>query len=146
MEEIKMEAYKRYIDAHQGYNILIYNDEQLYYIEGNLMGIECESAIPGQMRADNQTFTFNNCHTHESIKLDDTMMRRILKYNKEKEFDELNEKIEKKKEEIKQLESIIDDRKERCQKVDEYIANIYNLNLNEENNDDDDDDNFYGYY
>lgn len=130
-------------------HIIIYDDEHLEYIEG-IVGdfesfsgtIECMSLDePGVIRCipdRDATFqcTINNMSTSEYIKLDETMMRRIAKYNKEVEIEKLNKEIESKKEEIKELDDKLQDREQRWEKVKNYIANIYDMDLNEEDEDD----------
>ena len=63
-------------------------------------------------------------------------MKRILKYNKEVEIDELNKEIENKKKQIKELDDKLKDKEKRWEKVKQYIANIYDLDLEEDYDED----------
>lgn len=133
------------------YHIIIYNEEEMYYTEGELTSME---TTPTVFRSANgssiaqrpyiRTYTTCEGEPTEYIKLDDTTMKRILKYNKEVEIKKLDEIIEKKKKEIKKLEDKMEDRKQRTKKVEKYIEDIYELDLN--NNDDDDDYDEYDEY
>ena len=66
-------------------------------------------------------------------------MRRILKYNKEVEIEKLNKEIENKREQIKELDDKLKDKEKRWDKVKQYIANIYDLDLEEDYDEDEDD-------
>ena len=132
------------------YHIIIYNKDEMYYTEGELTSMEVVPSIIDNpyggvvaKRPYIKTYTTCEYEPTEYIKLDDTTMKRILKYNKETEIKKLDKIIEKKKEEIKELESKMEDRKQRTKKVEKYIKDIYELDLN--NNDDDDDD-YYDEY
>ena len=48
------------------------------------------------------------------------------------EIEKLNKEIESKKEEIKELDDKLKDREQRWEKVKEYIANIYDIDLDED--------------
>ncbi len=88
----------------------------------------------------NRTFTFTTANNfdEDTIKLDETMMKRIAKYNKEKELQKIEQQIKEKEKQIKELDDKLQDKEKRWQKVKEYIANIYDLNL-----EDDEDDDYY---
>lgn len=133
------------------YHIIIYNKDEMYYTEGELTSMEVtpsiiDSPYGGVIAQRPYIKTYTTCEDEpkEYIKLDDTMMKRILKYNKEVEIKKLNKEIEQKKAEIKELENKMEDRKQRTKKVEKYIKDIYELDLN--NNDDDDDDYYYDEY
>ena len=59
-------------------------------------------------------------------------MKRILKYNKEVEIEKLNNEIQNKKNKIKELDDKLKDKEKRWEKVKQYIANIYDLDLEED--------------
>ena len=63
-------------------------------------------------------------------------MRRIAKYNKEKECQQLDEKIKEKKAKIKELDDILTDRVGRVEKLKEFIAKIYDIDLYDDEDDD----------
>ena len=125
------------------YKIIIYNDEEMHYSEGYLLNMSCE---PQCINCDNgygyearlvgMEFTFgaNVEPDKETIQLDPTLMKRIAKYNKEKEIEKLEEKIKRKKETLKELEDNIQDKKKRWKMIQDYVANIYDIDV-----DDDDD-------
>ena len=128
------------------YKIIVYNDEEMHYAEGMLLetsfepeyvnydnGYERKSHLLGV----NYTFGTNLKPDTETIQLDPTLMKRIAKYNKEKEIEKLEEKIKGKQEELKELESKIEDREKRWKKIQDYVANIYDIDV-----DDDDDDEY----
>ena len=68
----------------------------------------------------------------ENIKLDDTLMRRIAKFNKEQEIKRLEHEIENKKERIKELDDILQDKEGRIEKLKEFVAIIYDIDLEDE--------------
>lgn len=127
------------------YHIIIYNKDEMYYSEGELTSMEVTPTIIDNhyegviaQRPYIKTYTTCEDESKEYIKLDDTMMKRILKYNKEVEIEKLNKEIEQKKAEIKELENTIEDRKARCDKVKNYIENIFDLDLDNDYEEDDD--------
>ena len=135
MEVIKME----------NYHIIIYNKDEMYYTEGELTNMEVvpttiDNPYGGVVAKRPYIKTYTTCEDEpkEYIKLDDTTMKRILKYNKEIEIKKLNKEIEQKKAEIKELENTIEDRKARCDKVKNYIENIFDLDLDNDYEEDDD--------
>ncbi len=69
-------------------------------------------------------FNIPTCEISDTIKLDDTLMKRIAKFNKE--------------EEIKKLENILEDREKIVEKIKEYIDNIYDIDINDDEYDYDD--------
>ncbi len=126
--------------------VILYDAENMTYREGYLES--CESnTISNRQELLNGTY-INIVHGYtdtiicqhngekQSIELEPTTMKRILKYNKEVEIEKLNKEIENKKKEIKELDDKLKDKEKRWEKVKQYIANIYDLNL-EENYDED---------
>ena len=74
----------------------------------------------------------------DNVKLDPTTMKRIAKFNKEQEIKRLDEEINKKKEKIKELDDILQDKDKRVKKLKEFVANIYNIDINDDEENDDD--------
>lgn len=130
-------------------NILIYNDKDIVYYDGVTTYMEQSARVDnGRYFLDGSsynyimgydvTFSVPNLEKKESIKLDETTMRRIAKYNKEADILKLEEEIKKKKEQIKELDAIISDKSKRVDKLKKFVANLYDIDI------DDEDD--YDYY
>ena len=80
------------------------------------------------------------------IELDPTTMKKIAKYNKEIELENINREIDSKKEELEYLEEKINDRVKRIKKLKELSDNVYSLDLDKdycEDKEDDDEDNYW---
>jgi len=135
-------------------NVLVYDDKDLYYKTGLLVKIEYnqDELIDITTSRDNYKkvvparraylqLEVNNFKENDCIKLNDTLMKRIAKYNKEVEVQKVEEKIKIKKKQLKELEEKIEDREQRWKKIQEFVANIYELPL-----EDDEDYNDYEYY
>ena len=129
-------------------NILIYDDENLEYVTGILVGTTLEPEImeyksiigfggkyisTGRARL---CFDVQNCEKKETVHFDDTLMKRIAKHNKEAEIEKLDKKIKAKENRIKELEEKIEDREQRWKKIQEFVSGIYELPL-------EDDDDYY---
>lgn len=122
--------------------VIIYNDENMIYREGFLNSIESNANFSKERFLDGTSKSFIHGYTDtiicqhngekQSIELDPTTMKRILKYNKEVEIEKLNKEIENKKEQIKKLDDKLKDKEKRWEKVKQYIANIYDLGLEED--------------
>lgn len=120
--------------------ILVYDDDSLQYTVG-VMGcitqkpIICETEyITGTgkstyLESCELVMDMNNVEELNNIELDPTTMKRIAIYNKEQECKRLDKKIQEKKDKIKELDSILTDRDKRVQKLKEYIANIYDIDI-----------------
>lgn len=141
----KVEKYPQRISG----NILIYDDKNIQYYHGTPTNIDIYSNC-GTYRCIDGTIinepvltelrsTISNFEQLDNITLDDTTMKRIAKYNKEVDIKKLEKEIEDKKKKIDELDSILQDREDRVGKLKKYIADIYNLNLDE-------DDEGYDYY
>lgn len=125
-----------------GCKLIIYDDKNISYITGNIYEInvephylECASVDTYKKHVEiSKTYsvTTNNPINDETIKLDETLMKRIAKFNKEIEIKKLDETIKNKQEKIKELDDILKDRDKRVQKIKQYIANIYDLNIEED--------------
>ena len=123
-------------------NILIYDDKDIKYYDGVITSIDMEGDmdighyITGEpyayTRSYNINITVSSLGEHDNIKLDDTMMKRIAKFNKEEECRRLDTLIEEKKEHIKELDNLLMDKEKRWNKVKEYIKNIYEINTDED--------------
>lgn len=123
--------------------VIIYNDKDMIYKEGFLSSIESNTNIREERFLGGTSVTLINGFTEtiiyqhngekQSIELDPTTMKRILKYNKEVEIEKLNNEIQNKKNKIKELDDKLKDKEKRWEKVKQYIANIYDLDLEEDN-------------
>lgn len=135
--------------------IIIYDDKNMKYIVGHIGRYDISAdtigyVIPYDGRVHNTVvgYTFN-CDINDSkmfdnIQLDPTTMERIAKFNKEQEIRRLDEKIKEKKEKIKELDDILQDKDKRVEKLKEFVANIYNIDVNDAEDDYEDDyDDFY---
>lgn len=126
------------------YNILVYNDEYMIYYDGVLASFSKEPLIDevdeeyfkhSILVGTNIRFSVSNLEQHETTKLDDTLMKRIAKFNKEVEIKKLDETIKNKQEKIKELDDLLQDKEKRWNKVKDYIANIYNIDLEDDYDD-----------
>jgi hypothetical protein len=128
-----------------GCKLIIYDDKNISYITGNIYEINVE---PHYLEYDNgsafkqyfetsktYSVTTNNPVNNETIKLDDTLMKRIAKFNKEIEIKKLDETIKNKQEKIKELDNLLQDKEKRWNKVKDYIKNIYNISLEDDYDD-----------
>lgn len=130
-----------------GCKLIIYDDKNISYITGNIYEINVEPHYieysPNSWDINKQYFetsktysvTTNNPVNNETIKLDDTLMKRIAKFNKEIEIKKLDEIIKNKQETIKELDDLLQDKEKRWNKVKEYIKNIYNISLEDDYDD-----------
>lgn len=95
-------------------------NDRMYHLDGSCQDIHLGWVMQTQI---------SDLKCLDNIKLDDTIMKRIAKFNKEQECLRLDEKIKNKKEEIKRLDDLLQDKEQRWQKVRDYIAEIYDLNI-----------------
>ena len=131
--------------------ILIYDNENINYKVGYLGNIQ--EVMPEQIEITSlgdiePQYISSGCHTFtcdisdyqelDTIELDPTTMKRIAKYNKEIECLKLDADIKKKKEQIKELEDILNDRENRVKKLKDYIKDIWQLDINDNDEDEDD--------
>lgn len=122
-------------------NILIYDDENIVYHEGaitsfsydygcidfdTLEGINRKIINSVTLTAD--IFPYEEL---ENVKLDDKLMKRIAKFNKEQEIKRLEKKIKDKKKRIKELDDILQDKEGRIEKLKKFVAKIYDLDIDE---------------
>lgn len=125
-----------------GCKLIIYNDKEICYIRGDVYEVNIK---PHYLEYDNgsafkeyfetsktYSVTTNNPTNDETIKLDETLMKRIAKFNKEIEIKKLDETIKNKQEKIKELDNLLQDKEKRWNKVKDYIKNIYNISLEDE--------------
>jgi predicted RNase H-like nuclease (RuvC/YqgF family) len=125
-------------------NILIYDDKNLEYVTGILVGTTLEPKImeyksiidfgekyisTGRARL---CFDVQNCKKKETVHFDDTLMKRIAKHNKEAEIEKLDKKLKAKENRIKELEEKIEDREQRWKKIQEFVSEIYDLSLEDD--------------
>ena len=128
-------------------NILMYDEEHMRYLQGCFTDIEINPNYIEYQDLNGAREIFpagtdihistGNLEDSETVKLDETLMKRIAKFNKEQECKQLDEKIEAKKKKIKELDNLLKDKEKRWDKVKEYIAKIYEI---------DPDDCDYDYY
>lgn len=123
--------------------IILYNDDDIKYLTGTFVQgqitpnyIDCTTCSSNKkeyIRLNTEIAgTINDFKTSETIKLDETLMRRIAKYNKEQELKQIDEQIENKKQKLKELEDLIEDRDKRVKKLKEFVAKLYDLELEDE--------------
>lgn len=139
--------------------IIIYDDNDMNYIVGNMGIVEMEPDVISvttcsdiyEQKIPNLTthveFTMSNCEVFDTIQLDPTLMKRIAKFNKEQECKRLDDVIKQKKDiidnlhnDIKSLDEVLKDKERRWEKVKEYIANIYEIPIDDSDEYYDDDD------
>lgn len=119
--------------------VIVYDDENIKYLTGYMGDCRYEPIyvndriIPTSIR---QSFDITDINRTDTIQLDETLMKRIAKYNKEKECQQLDEKIKEKKAKIKELDDILTDRVGRVEKLKEFIAKIYDIDLYDDEDDD----------
>lgn len=140
-----MKKKKDEIPKTANYNILVYNNDDIVYYDGVLTSFAKENIwdsgdfITGEhyeyILGTNIRFAVSNLEQHETIKLDDTLMKRIAKFNKEIEIKKLDETIKNKQEKIKELDDLLQDKEKRWNKVKDYIKNIYNISLEDDYDD-----------
>ena len=112
--------------------VIVYDDKNIRYLTGCMGDYMYEpiyvngKIIPITVR---QSFDITDINRTDTIQLDKTLMRRIAKYNKEKECQQLDEKIKEKKAKIKELDDILTDIVGRVEKLKEFIAKIYDIDL-----------------
>lgn len=128
--------------------IILYDDENLVYLKGQLYNSEINQDYQSCRSITGETWTVPLAKTFtgvidgdetETIKLDETLMKRIAKYNKEAEIKKYDKIIKEKKKKIQELDNILQDKDKRVEKIKQFIANIYDLDLA------DDEDEYYDY-
>lgn len=132
--------------------ILIYDDENIQYIVGTVGNFGINNGEPIEITApkdfERQYISpmynyfeceIRNCEQLDNIMLDETTMKRIAKYNKDVEVTRLDNTIKEKQDKIKELDNILQDKEGRVKKLKEFVANIYNIDLDEDDED-------YDYY
>ena len=120
------------------HRVLMYDDENLTYFVGDL--IRWETSFYGYEDSDETKaeILIKNGQLVNNIELDPTTMKRIAKFNKEQEIAKLDKVIKEKEQKIKDLEDILQDRNKRVEKIKEFIANIYNITIDDSEYDYDD--------
>ena len=128
--------------------ILIYDDENIRYITGycGFVDVSCEpervnyiiNGHSAYIKPLSSSFSCSISSFEElnNIELDETTMKRIAKYNKEVDIKKLDEKIKQKKEKIKELDDILTDKEKRVDMLKTYIANIFDIDIDEYDDDD----------
>lgn len=128
-------------------NVILYDDENIKYYHGVFTNIETSAKFDSGSYLDGSSycnvFSHNICFEApaldetENITLDDTLMKRIAKFNKEQECKRLDEKIKDKREKIEELDALLHDKEKRWEKVQKYIAKIYEIPVYEDDDCDD---------
>lgn len=111
--------------------VLIYDDENMTYFVGDMIRWETsfyDYETIGETKAE---IFIQNGESLNNIELDPTTMKRIAKFNKEQEIIKLDKVIKEKEEKIKDLEDILQDRSKRVEKIKEFIANVYNIPIDD---------------
>lgn len=129
-------------------HVIIYDKDNLIYVEGcgGYLGATADPIMYHSIEDGSiqylppRDYEFSCCvmdtKRKNYVDLDDTLMKRIAKYNKEVEIQKLDEEIETKKKHIEELDNILNDRNKRVNMLRKYIANIWNINVNEEDEED----------
>lgn len=130
------------------YKVLIYDNENMQYVVGyarsftfdydNLEIVDNDGMKRYCPISTHLDLIINESKRLNNIDLDPTTMKRIAKFNKEQEIRRLDEEIHEKKEKIKELDDILQDKDKRVQKLKEFVANIYNIDINDDEEDYDD--------
>ena len=123
-------------------HILIYDNKNLAYIEANLIEVQAENhfmdyrnPFDGNLeyipiRKEYKFVTVNDINS-ETVKLDETLMKRIAKYNKGIEIKQLDDEIEDKRKQIQELDNIIKDKDKRVKALKDFVAKLYTIDLDE---------------
>lgn len=129
--------------------VIIYDDKEIQYITGSCASFEWEPRYLTYESMDGTRTPFdlgatitlgvNNGECLDNIKLDDTLMKRIAKFNKEQECKRLDKEIEDRKNKLKEIEEVLSDRTVRLKKLKEFIADIYDMDIKDDDDYDWDD-------
>lgn len=122
--------------------VLIYDDENLTYFVGDLIRWETSFYGYEDIGETKAEIFIQNGQLVNNIELDETTMKRIAKFNKEQEIAKLDKVIKEKEQKIKDLEDILQDRSKRVEKIKEFIADIYNIPIDDGEYDYDDYDDY----
>ena len=140
---------KQMIKKPSGMKVIMYDDKNLEYFVGNYGRFDMETDIVESYGISDLhrqfipgcnlscSFSMNNTEKHDTIQLDETLMKRIAKYNKEQVCKNLDIEIAEKRKKIKELDDILTDRTGRVEKLKAFIRNIYNIDLYEDYDEDD---------
>lgn len=122
--------------------ILIYDDENIEYLCGNSGNFSLKSGVPIEVSSIDDfnkqylppVYNFFECEVLnfeqlDNIKLDDTTMKRIAKFNKEIDIKKLDKTIKEKEDKIKELDDILLDKEGRVKKIKEFVAKIYDIDI-----------------
>lgn len=123
-------------------HVIIYDDKNIQYITGLMAGVDYEPQVMTYEHIDGSrtslplntqiSMCVNDTEILDNITLDDTLMKRIAKFNKEQECKRLDEEIKEKKEKIKELDDILKDRDKRVDKLKKYVAEIYDMDIKDD--------------
>lgn len=126
--------------------VIIYDDKDMQYIVGDYGSLDYEPQFMTVESLDGtrQSFPLNTVITMsasdaeclENIKLDSTLMKRIAVFNKEQECKRLDKEIHDKRQQVKEIEAVLEDRERRLNKLKEFITHIYEIDVNDDDWDD----------
>ena len=126
--------------------VIIYDDKDMQYIVGDYGSLDYEPQFMTVESLDGtrQSFPLNTIITLsvndtdfvDNIKLDATLMKRIAVFNKEQECKRLDKEIHDKRQQVKEIEAVLEDRERRLNKLKEFIAHIYEIDVNDDDWDD----------
>lgn len=131
------------------FKVIIYDDEVMGCFESQVINFKYDE-IPIEITSLTDTYRqyikgipeyciYGSGDIRRMIELDPTTMKKIAKYNKEIEVENIQRRIKEKKEELKDLEDKIDDRVRRIKKLEELSDNVYSLDLDKDYCEDEDD-------
>ena len=133
-------------------HILIYDKDNIQYVKGNyarfdwaMDTLDVNYLVDGsrtRIPSLSATMTVGTTNTEQldNIELDETTMKRIAKFNKGQEIKRLDAEIKEKKEQIANIEEVLNDRTKRLKKLKDFIADIYDIDVDKEDDYDDWDD------
>lgn len=131
------------MDVESLFQVILYNKNDMKTFNGKILNITRQTPTPievtdlgdtkKKMIAGPETsFDITLSSSFEPIELDPTTMIRISKYNKEKEIEELNEKISRLKEKEKRLNESCNKLYKRLSTCETFIEEFINGGYEEE--------------
>ena len=133
-------------------HILIYDKDNIQYVKGDYARfdwamdmLDVNYLVDGsrtRIPSLSATMTVGTTNTEQldNIEFDETTMKRIAKFNKGQEIKRLDAEIKEKKEQIANIEEVLNDRTKRLKKLKDFIADIYDIDVDKEDDYDDWDD------
>ena len=125
--------------------VIIYDDNNIQYIVGDGASFEWEPQYKIFESMDGVrthfpmgvvvTLGLSNAECLDSIKLDNTLMRRIATFNKEQECKRFDKMIEERVARIKELDDILNDKEKRVEKLKKFVATLYDIDIDDDDED-----------